>query len=345
MSHWHVPLKHVPCPVQLEGHSPRTPAQSSPKKPTSHKQLKVRLAPERPAAHSPWPEQFLGHTPSTTEQSAPSKPASQRHSPKAHAPWPEQLAAQPPNAATTPQSSPWKPGSQRQRPCPVPGSLSRKHSPCAEQLDGQPPTTMLQSPPEYPKSHSHSPANGAANQECWACAGCSRSRAGLNGGRWQVAGRARVGPHLRRCDGAVIGPLRGPAKAGLAAANAIAADAVPRAVEGAELPHHVALAPGEARVAVAAAVEAVAVAVAVAQVGACALHNRAVLAAKARRALAHRVDARRSRRAVTRALGVDRQLPRRLAPVVVELERRGQPQRVACDVLHLDVLLVARART
>ena len=55
MSHWHVPLKHVPCPVQLEGHSPRTPAQSSPKKPTSHKQLKLTLAPARPAAHSPWP--------------------------------------------------------------------------------------------------------------------------------------------------------------------------------------------------------------------------------------------------------------------------------------------------
>ena len=175
------------------------------------------------------------------------------------------------------------------------------------------------------------------------------------GGRWQ-AGRGlgltvgaaavpcTVVDAVRRCDGAVIGPLRGPAEAGLAAANAIAADAVPRAVEGAELPHHVALTPGEARVAVAAAVEAVAVAVAVAQVGACALHHGAVLATEARRALAHRVDARRSRRAVARALGVDRQLPRRLAPVVVELERRGEPQRVACDVLYLDVLLVARAR-
>lgn len=195
MSHWHVPLKHVPCPVQLEGHSPRTPAQSSPKKPTSHKQLKLTLAPARPAAHSPWPEQFFGHTPSTTEQSAPSKPASQRHSPKAHAPWPEQLAAQPPNAATTPQSSPWKPGSQRQRPCPVPGSLSRKHSPCAEQLFGQPPTTMLQSPPEYPKSHSHSPAKGPPTEECRArsCAGCSVAGAGVAVGEGRLAGRAPRG--------------------------------------------------------------------------------------------------------------------------------------------------------
>ena len=180
MSHRHVPLKHVPCPVQLEGHSPRTLAQSSPKKPTSHKHLKVTTAPERPAAHSPCPEQFFGHTPSTTAQSVPSKPASQRHSPNAHAPWPEQLAAQPPNAATPPQSSPWKPGSHRQRPCPVTGSFSRRHSPCAEQLDRQPPITLLQSPPEYPKSHSHSPAGVCADA----------------GGRWAGrVGRARVHPH------------------------------------------------------------------------------------------------------------------------------------------------------
>ena len=180
--------------------------------------------------------------------------------------------------------------------------------------------------------------------------GSRRGAAGRQGAAWVLTVGAAAVPRavvdaVRRGDGAVIGPLRGAAEAGLAAAHAVGADAVPRAVEGAELLHHVALAPREPRVAVAAAVEAVAVAVAVAQVGAGALHDRAILATEAHRALAHRVDARRSRRAVTRALGVDRQLPRRLAPVVVELERRGEPQRVARDVLHLDVLLVARART
>ena len=66
--------------VQLEGHSPRTPAQSSPKKPTSHKQLKLTLAPARPAAHSPWPEQpSTGHG-RRSEQSAPSQPGSHTHS-------------------------------------------------------------------------------------------------------------------------------------------------------------------------------------------------------------------------------------------------------------------------
>ena len=82
LSQWHRPWAHMPCPVQLPGQPPRTPEQSSPKKPTSHVHEKAADAPLALtlAVHSPWPEQLRGQprpsTLSTSAQSLPPKPGS-----------------------------------------------------------------------------------------------------------------------------------------------------------------------------------------------------------------------------------------------------------------------------